>query len=191
MTVFKAIVFALLASAVTVICYMTDTVIMTLLFLSAVFIHEAGHIVAALICKVPLSRFRVSSLGIRLTYDFSVVPHSYVIIICVMGSIASFSSAAIAIYLGLDASSAGVYFILSSLTLGSLNLLPVKGLDGGVICESALAVFLPPDTAYRAAKNISVIFIILFWVLTVETVLDGGVNLSMLALSVYLLYSSL
>ncbi len=191
MTATRAILTIVLTSAAVIICTLVPIGQEALLLLAAIILHELGHITAAAICKVPMSCFFIGPLGIRLNYDFSAIHHVHTVIVCIAGSIVSLLSAVMVIFLKLDLTEAGLFFTLASITLGSVNLLPVKGLDGGTICESVLAMILPPDTAYRAAKSISAIFIILFWMLSIKTVFDGGLNLSMLALSVYLLYSAL
>ncbi len=157
---------------------------------SAFLIHEGGHIIAARALGVPLQSIRGGFCGIRMKYDFSCVKPKYEIAVCMAGSFAGMFAAAIGLLIGLAYTEGGVYFIVSSSALSAVNMLPVRGLDGGSILMCILEASLLPDTAWKISKRISTVTSILFWIVSIWIQLKVGINLSMLILSLYFLYLS-
>ena len=82
-------------------------------------------------------------------------------------------------------------FRLFSLGLSIMNLFPVSVLDGGEILTVILERFLLPDNAFRVIRVTSVTAVICLWVLSSAVQLKAGINLSLLAVSVYLTVSVL
>ena len=79
-----------------------------------------------------------------------------------------------------------LYFAVASLTLATLNLLPIKGLDGGRALDAVLLRFFVPERAYRLQKCISFSFIFPLFVLSVCVLVQSGFNFSLLLFTLYL-----
>lgn len=178
------------SGAVLLLCAAAGEIAVSISFCLALVIHESGHIIAASLLKVPLCGAFCSPIGIRLCYAFGGQSPVRAMAVCLSGSFANIITAGLAVILRLGADDGGMYFILISLTLGGLNLLPVHGLDGGAITSEVLSLFFLPDRAYKTERIVSSVFAIAFWVVTVRIQLRSGVNLSMLIMSLYFLYSA-
>ena len=85
----------------------------------------------------------------------------------------------------------GMLFAMVSLTLSAVNLLPVKGLDGGVVTEHLLERLYIPEKAERISCILSGIFAVLLWLTALRIQLRVGTNISLLALSVCILMRTL
>ena len=106
-----------------------------LTFLSAA-LHEAGHITIASTRKIKLDNLNIGILGARLSMPYSVCSYKDEIIICIAGPLVNLISVTIAVLLKIRFNLGGAlyeHFIISSLALGILNLLPIKTFDGGRI----------------------------------------------------------
>lgn len=161
------------------------------LSLAAAFvIHEGGHIIAAKLLHVRLQSVKGGFCGIRMRYDFSCVRPWQEIAVCMAGSFFGILAAGIGILLGVASTDGGLYFILSSAALSAVNMLPVRGLDGGSILMCILETTLFPEKAWNISKRISTVTSVLFWIASLWIQLRIGVNLSMLLLSLYFLYLS-
>lgn len=150
--------------------------------IGAILVHEAGHLIPALLFGWGFPAFRFSAAGIRLSYSGT---HSAFqsLFVCLSGSAAG---AALALLPSFPQE-----FRYYSLGFSAVSLLPVLCLDGGAALLEALELFMLPDLAYKAASTVSVITVLLFWALSVTVQLKTGVNMTLLLLSVYLTVTSL
>ena len=101
-------------------------------FLSA-FLHELGHIAAARISNVRFRELRLSPFGASLLPLSNLGSFSSEIFICASGPAVNLLCALITLSTPLRSFAFGELFILSSLFLGILNLLPISSFDGGRI----------------------------------------------------------
>lgn len=157
---------------------------------AAFIIHEGGHVAAAKLLRVRLQSVKGGFCGIRMKYDFSCVRPWREIAVCMAGSFFGILAAVLSIFLGLASYNWGLYFIMSSASLSAVNILPVRGLDGGSILMCILETSFLPETAWSISKKISAVTSIAFWLISLWIQLRVGINLSMLLLSLYFLYSS-
>lgn len=112
--------------------------------LLACFVHELGHVAAALMIGGRVERLRLSAVGAELFFSYC-VPLSYG-----RDSLVALAGPAANLLLG------GVFFALRqhlpaamSLGVGAFNLLPILPLDGGRVAYGLLADRLDPDWADR------------------------------------------
>ncbi len=172
-------------------CIFTGRTYYPLSVICAVSLHEAGHLVTAKILKIPLFEVDFTPFGIRMRFDLATAVTSKAVAVYLSGSIVSIAVGALVLFYASPDNKAVFAFGLVSLTLGLVNLMPVRNLDGGCVAESLLSTQLYPDTAYRISKTLSNVFVFLFWFATVYINLTDGINVSMITLSVYLIFSSL
>ncbi len=147
-------------------------------------IHELGHIVMARLCKIPMCEFRLGIFGATLTPESSLFSYGNEIILCLGGPLFNFFTAAAC--MTLFKMPPGSLFIMSSLSLGMLNLFPVDGFDGGKILSALLCRILPLRTAALLCKLISFIFIFSLWCISVYLLIRVGASLSLFVFSVSL-----
>ena len=155
-------------------------------FLS-VAIHESGHIIAAKILRINLTECKIDIYGAALStasFDFS---YGDEIFLCICGPATNFFTAVICIpiYHVVNCDFL-LYFIFSSFSLASLNLLPVKGFDGGRIFNSLLCLITDAYKAERVTLVVSFIIILLLWIVSVYLMLIARSNLSLFIFSISL-----
>ena len=81
------------------------------------------------------------------------------------------------------------YFAWSNLTLGLLNLCPVRCLDGGALLECLLLRRYTPERAGQIARRISVSALLVLWLLAVYLMLadPGSVSLFFFCVALFLI----
>ena len=151
--------------------------------------HETGHLLAARLLAVPLAGVRVGLCGVNLRFNYSAVPPGKEIAVCLAGPLLGAAVSFAAARAGLGNVPGGMYFILSGFILAGVNLLPVRGLDGGAALAALLDTLMLPDLSFRIERATSAVFTFLFCGLTAFVGLRGGLNVSMLLLSVWFLTS--
>lgn len=151
-------------------------------FLSA-FIHELGHIAAARISNVRFKEMRLSPFGASLVPNTNLGSFSNEIFICAAGPAINLLCALIALLTPLRSFAFGELFILSSLFLGILNLLPISSFDGGRI----LFCVIESIFSFKLAKNVLYIssFILIFalWTLSLYFLIKASASLSLFVFS--------
>ena len=148
-------------------------------FLCAVAVHEGGHLLAAILCGVPIKRLRagVGILGFRLS-----IAYGRELCVLLAGSGAGLLAAWISHLCGWEN---GVFF---HLTLSGCNLLPIHGLDGGAAVETVLSLWLLPDTACRIARALSFCTVVALWIAVLWICLRVEVNFGLLLAALTFLY---
>lgn len=141
--------------------------------ISAVFVHEAGHLMCAALLHMGRPRLKISALGVRIQY-LSPAYGFRRAALCLSGPAAGAVFAVTLFRLR--------FFFMYSLGLSLINLIPISCFDGGgafaALCDD---VFLP-HTSARIQKTFSVISVILLWGLSVAVQLRAGANLSLMVL---------
>ncbi len=153
--------------------------------LAAAALHEAGHISACLLLRVPLRGFRIHAAGAVIGYDAAALPYSAEAWIAAAGPSAGLCGTAAAALWGNGRGAA--LFAAASLVLSVFNLLPIPPLDGGVILSALLHRHLTADTCARILSVLRHCGTILLWILSVIVQLRCGGNLSLLIISVCML----
>lgn len=157
-----------------------------LILLLGIAIHEAGHILAAAIVKAPANGICTQYFGITLYYDFSDLSYTKELFVLICGAAANFISAALALYLFGNASTA-VFFAVSSFAFGVFNLIPFRKSDGGKAISTLCALVFSPNTQEKVTYIMHFVSILFFWGMAVTAQFIYNINLSLLVLSVYLL----
>ena len=105
---------------------------------AALVIHELGHLLAAKILGIPLVRFRLNPMGGVMTFDFSRSAYEREAAVHFSGPAAGLISGVIGWRILQDPFFTGI-----SVVLACVNLLPIRGLDGGGILRCVLSQNLP------------------------------------------------
>lgn len=145
--------------------------------LSAIGIHEAGHMLCALFLSGELPAVRVNGGGIKLIYVSLYSPFRRAAV-SLAGPAASF---VFALFLCRWES-----FSLYSAALGAINLFPVSVLDGGNILQAVCEGTLKPSVAQGICRCASVVSTLVIFALNCAVQLKYGTNLSLAAVTVYM-----
>ncbi len=153
----------------------------------AVTVHELGHIIASKLCGIHLYECNIGIYGAGLTPYTASYSYKDEIFLCICGPLINIFSAIalIPVYCVIQYQVI-LYFILSSLVLAALNLLPIKDFDGGRILYSLLCLAKEPIFAEKVILIVSFILIFLLWLISVYLLLISGANLSLFIFSISL-----
>ncbi len=152
----------------------------------AVLVHELGHILAARLVKTPVSSLSCGIHGFSMAFDFSALSWGKECFIILSGSVAGLIAGTVLRGCG----GGWAYFSEVSSVLAVLNLLPIRGLDGGAALFCVLNRFFLPHRSFAIAKTVSWVAALLFWLCAVWIQLRVQPNLSLLAASLYFLFRS-
>ena len=157
----------------------------------AALIHEAGHIITAKLLKVPSRGGSPTFLGMSLKYDFSAVSFASEAAVSAAGGVFNLAACLIAYLIFGTGGIYPVFFIFSNLSLALFNLLPVSPLDGSGVILAVLSMIMSAETAYRVTKYLSAVVGAAFFVFCIYVQLKVGTNLSLMFISVVLLFNAL
>lgn len=158
-----------------------------ILTLIAVCIHEAGHMLGSLFCRVPLGGFRLTTFEARIRLAEESISYEKEAFISFMGPCSNLLSTGIATLLGGRLLQNGPlsFFATVSAALALLNLFPVSDFDGGRILYCAASV-ISPDFAARLCRTLSFFSPFLLWCVSVYILLRTGGNFSLFFFSISL-----
>lgn len=159
-----------------------------LLVVAAVLIHEAGHMICAKALGVPSKGGDANLFGLSLYYDFSSVSYLREVAVSSAGAAANIAACAVTFFASKSPGTYAVFFIFSNLSLALFNLIPVSPLDGSGILTALISMAATPRRAERIAAWISAVFSFAFFVFCLYVQLKVGANLSLMFISVFLLY---
>ena len=161
-----------------------------LLILAAAAIHELGHICAAKLFSVPFSKAKGGLFGLSLKYDFSSCSYLVQVIVSLAGAFFNIVACALTMLLVKEQSYASVFFIFSNICPAVFNLMPISPLDGAGALSSLLSMVTSDvSKAERITGHVSTVFSAAFFLLTVYIQMRVGANLSLMFISVILLWS--
>ena len=157
------------------------------LLLAAVLLHEAGHILCAVLLNIPFSGLAVRPCGAVMTFDFSGTAYTREICVHLAGPGTGILSAVSAL---LVFGNKAAYFAGLSIWLAILNLLPVQGFDGGGVLSCLLSLFLTAETVYRVCRAVSVVTLFLLWTAVLWIELRVRAELTLLLFILYIIILS-
>ncbi len=164
----------------------------SLIPLFAAVLHELGHIFAARIRGTKLSCLNIGILGARLSMPNGICSYTDEIIICAAGPVVNLSSAYIMYLINtrFDTHNEIIgIFIIASLCLGILNLLPIKTFDGGRILSAFISKLSNIEKAEMTVNFLSFIFLFILWSMSVYLLLRTSSSLSLFIFSISLFAS--
>ena len=151
--------------------------------IGALALHEAGHLAAMRAFCVAVKAVRIRAVGIEITRADKLTSYRADAAVALAGPAASFIGAA-----ALAAPVAAIRcFGAASLALGALNILPVRGLDGGAAAQALITRALGADRARPVLRGISLFFAAALWLFACWIFLVTAGNFSLFALAAILL----
>ena len=155
--------------------------------LLATALHELGHLLAAKLGGVALSCMKLDFLGARI-HTSGMMSYFDEWLLCAGGPLVNLiSSAVVMIFSSFWGWNEFAYlFVLSSLCLATLNLLPIESFDGGRMLYCALAFLTNERVANVILRAISFLLILLMWLSSVYILLHVGNMLSLYIFSLAL-----
>ena len=159
-----------------------------LLFVVAVALHECGHIIAAGLCGVKLVSLKSRGIGAVMSYDFSECSYFREAAVHFSGTLLNLLSAFSAVIMY---GSRAHYFCGVSVTLACVNLLPIKGFDGGGVARCILSRLFMPDSAWRICRVLSALGIIIMWTAVLWIEMRCGGNLALMIFVLFVMIGQL
>ena len=182
---FDALSLALTAGLLLTVCFV-DGVTYPLLMLAVAAVHEGGHLLAALLCRVPLRRLRGAAAGLSIEYDPASVSYGREAAVILAGPLAGLC-AGVGCFFLLPPSPEMFFFSLSSTLAALVNLLPAPGLDGGSLLSAILSSCGREDLVPRVLSVSGWLTAGILFAASIALQLAGGGNFSLLVLTVWLL----
>lgn len=158
-----------------------DTVTVAL----AALLHELGHMAAAWGWGVPLRGLRLDLFGARMELG-GLLSYRAELAVAAGGPLVSLLAASLAFPLGRIWAGADL-FAAVSLGLGMLNLLPVRGLDGGRMLSCGLSLLLGERAACVTLGVTTGLALGSLWLLSVYCLLRLGETLTLFTFALCLL----
>lgn len=146
------------------------------------FFHEMGHYVAAQLAGVAVERITVYPFGADMVLSSPLRSYKKDIMIAAAG-------AGVNLLLACGTRMAGgdSFFVACNLGLAVMNLLPIRGLDGGVILSALCSRIFSPWCAERAIKATSFLCLFFLWIVAVYLllVLQGDPSLFVIVCALF------
>ena len=151
----------------------------------AAILHELGHAAAAWGWSISIRALRMDLFGARMELG-GLTGYSAELAVAVGGPLVSLTAAALARPVG-EVWTGAYLFSAASLGLGLLNLLPVRGLDGGRILSCALSLAVGERAAHVFLQITTGIAVGGLWLLSVYALLRVGEALTLFTFALCLL----
>ena len=155
--------------------------------LAAVFIHEVGHLLVAKFSNIKIKSITLNIYGAHIDADLLGCSYKQEILLCLAGPFANIFFAMLIFLLSRHFNTNLFdFFILSSLFLAALNLIPANGFDGGRVLNGILCEKLKHNTHYRIMNIISFLCFFILWTISIYVILKTGSYLSLFVFSLSL-----
>ena len=157
--------------------------------LLAAAMHEAAHIIAARARSVSLNSFDIGIFGARLGISKGIYSYTDEIIVCAAGPAVNLLAALLlSIFKTLShlGGEAMDIFILSSVSLCAINLLPIRSLDGGRILSAILSHLFSIKVSDICVDILSFLSLVIIWFVSLYLLLKSGASLSLFIFSISL-----
>lgn len=176
--------------AIITLVLLTDKSGFALPAIFAVFVHECGHLTAMhavgdsprQICLIPAS--------VKIVRSFK--KSGYDMFIAISGPLANLLIFTVLLinYKAFGNEKSLEYAVLNLVT-AIFNLIPVKGLDGGIILYCALNKYYDEDVCEKTVKIFTLSFAVIFLALGTFAALQNEPNISIFIIAAYLIISAL
>lgn len=151
---------------------------------AAVLCHEMSHLFVARLLKMKVRAIKLLPVGISVETS---PPRTHLagIAVALAGPLANAVLCALLYFSGMENGCNHATFLFS-FSLGALNLLPIRSLDGGSTLLSLLALALDCDTAERISQAASAVSLAVIWLVAVYVLFYSTENASLLVFTAYL-----
>lgn len=157
----------------------TGFCLMTLL---AALVHECGHLLAAKRLGIPWRGFSMDFTGARMEIFGRMISFFEEWLLCAAGPLSGLIFAALGAIFW-KYSQYAVWFSCASLLLSLLNLLPIRGFDGGRMLECTLQPIFGDAISGQVIRLSSFFFLFLIWSASIYFLLRAADGLSLLFFS--------
>ena len=179
-----------LFAALLTVMLATDKTGLVLPTFFAVFMHECGHLFAMWILGCAPKKIKLIPASVQIT-NAAFTDYKNDFLIAVSGPLVNFILFLAFYYnYSLFENRLVRYFALINLMLGILNLLPVKGLDGGTVLFSILCRITDINKATLMLKIITLILAVAIIVTAVFSTVRDKTNISLYIMGIYLVVIS-
>lgn len=134
--------------------------------LTAVVIHEAGHLIVIVLCSCTIECIDITPLGMTIRRT-GLTGHLQDVAIHLAGPTINIVIALV----WMLCQNADSYTVTANLFFGLLNLLPIDSLDGGKVLYALLACRFNERSARLISQALSFFFLFLLWLLAVSDLL--------------------
>ena len=145
-------------------------------------VHELGHIVAGKALCINLSHMRLDILGARLTTTGRLCSYPALVGLCIAGPLSNILCFAL-LHPLIDTSEWVQEFCMASISLGIINLIPIRGFDGGRILHGLLSLALPVSAVEKISSILGFFSLLCIWLLSVWLLLRTGTSLTLFVFS--------
>ncbi len=130
--------------------------------------HELGHYLAALACRAAPIRIVIYPFGADMALPHGLRSYKSDIFIALCGPAINIILFFIGLVLPLSE-----FFCACNLVLAFINLMPVKGLDGGTVLLNLISTFLTPKTADKIVLGVTFFILFLLYLFSVYFLFSG------------------
>lgn len=154
--------------------------------ITAITLHEAGHIAALMLLKAKPERVELKVGAVGISGSF-VLSRSSEIVMFAAGSVLNIFLFFILYFLYYFSDiEILLTFSIVMLVIGLFNLLPIVGLDGGSILNAVLGAFLKAQTVGRIIFVLSIITVTLIIAFGICVLSDTKSNITLILMGLYL-----
>ena len=172
-----------------VLSLMISRSVLALAALLAALFHELGHLLIARKYKIQFQECKVGLFGAGLYPDNSLFSYKQEIALCAAGPLFNFLlAAALLPVLSRYPHTFLLYLYFSSLSLGILNLLPIRDFDGGRILYSVLSIRCSQHTSSLCLSFLSFLSLFILWSFSVYFLLRASATLSLFIFTVSIFF---
>ncbi len=173
----------LLIAMLALFSYFDESGIFLAAFFSAI-LHESGHIIATILCKISIKELAFKPFGIRMKLKTSLelVGFKKKMIVLLGGCIVNF----LCFFLFWKIGDKISYYALIHLITAMFNLLPSGTLDGGRILNEILSLKIDTRKTEIFCDIVSIIFAFLLFVLGFFILVKTKYNISLIITAIYL-----
>ena len=155
-------------------------------FILAAAIHELGHLVAARALGIGLRALEIGPLGATIRVQGGLISYKKEWLLCFAGPLFNLLSAAVVALLLRGEFSR--LFCPISIMIALLNLLPLRGFDGGRMLAAAVGSASGPRVAEAVVSGTSLVTLIALWMLSVYLLIRFGASLSLFVFTASVFY---
>ncbi len=161
-----------------------DKSALSFLPLAAALCHELGHLAVMLMLGVPVRQVELTVFGAEIRTSHMAVGAAGAAAIYAAGAVANLLSA-VGVLCIRPPTLEAEFFVVCSISLAFLNLLPIRTLDGGCILEIIVS-HIAPSHMTVIVDVISSAALFFLWIAAVHLILVCGGNLSLMLFCLYL-----
>lgn len=147
-------------------------------------LHELGHITVMKICGIKVSQIKILPFGVDIKKQVCVTSYKTDIIIGSAGIITNLLL--LLLCLLLPKTEATELFMASNILLITINILPIRTLDGGQILEKLIAYNFDLQSAEKVVSTASFICILLLGSVSIWLLFYSSYNFTLLIMCIYL-----